>query len=196
MKAKISRLNPKETVLLVIDMQNDFIEKGKKLEVRGIRDGISKLKAFIDYCRGKGVLIIYTRHYYTKSGNPISTLLFSNLSDRGLNRNAKGFEIHKDLGPEKRDLLIDKKRYDAFFKTGLNEILKSRRTRNIIITGTMTQVCCESTARSAMFLDYVTVFCSDLTFSGDEIVQKAVLKTFNKYFGWVFSSNKARRLLK
>lgn len=196
MKAKISYLDPQKTVLLVIDMQNAFIEKGRKLEVQGIRNGVPKLKRFINDCREKGILVIYTRHYYANAGNPISSLLFSNLLNRGLKKNAKGFEIHKGLKPERDDLVIDKNRYDVFSKTSLNQILRSRKVKNIIITGTMTQVCCETTGRSAMGLDYITIFCSDLTFCGDRNIQTNTLQTFDKYFGWVLNSNEIRGLIK
>jgi nicotinamidase-related amidase len=195
-KTKISYLDAKKTVLLVIDMQNAFIEKGRRLEVRGIRRGVPKLRRFIDHCREKGILVIYTRHYYAKTRNPISSLLFSNLLNRGLNKNEKGFEIHNELHPKREDLVIDKNRYDVFSKTKLNQILRSRKVKNIIITGTMTQVCCETTGRSAMGRDYITIFCSDLTFCGDKNIQMNTLQTFDKYFGWVLDSNEIGGLIK
>ncbi len=87
------------------------------------------------------------------------------------------------------DVVIDKPRYDAFYKTNLEELLTGRNIDSLIITGTMTEVCCESTARSAMYRNYKVTMVSDLNFTRDPGKHEYSLKTFASNFGWVRTSD-------
>jgi ureidoacrylate peracid hydrolase len=177
-----------KTALLVIDMQNDFVEDGALIEVKGIRNRITQFKSFIDECRKRGITIIYTKHIFDTVHNPVEAKLFPSLAIEGLREGTKGVEVHNELLPEKSDIMIKKRRYDAFFGTDLEVILKAKGIKNIIITGTMTNVCCESTARSAMFRDFNVLFSSDLTFTSDPVIHENTLKTIKSHFGEVMNS--------
>ena len=85
------------------------------------------------------------------------------------------------------EIIIDKTRYDAFFKTKLKEILDRDNIDTVIITGTMTHICCESTARTAMYLDYNVILCTDLTFA-DEKANNNTKKTIASHFGKTMDS--------
>ena len=61
--------------------------------------------------------------------------------------------------------LIEKHQYDAFYETGLSEILESERVETVIITGVMTNLCVETTARSAFVRGYETILPVDATAS-------------------------------
>lgn len=177
----------KRIALLVMDMQNIFVEPGSLLEVKGIRKNLSRFKEFIQKLRCKDVLIIYTRHCYTPKNNPIEAELFPKLKNQ-LQKKSHGWRIYDQLKPSNSDIVIDKPRYDAFFNTRLDEVLKSKGIDTLIITGTMTNICCESTARSGMYRDYKIIFCSDLTYCSKEEVQKNTLKNIHSHFGKVMSS--------
>lgn len=174
--------------LFIIDMQNDFVQEDGVMEVPGIRKHLSKFKNFIIECRKKGVLIIYTRYCFDPKNNAIELTLFPQLEKEGLRQGTKGWQIVNEIRPEKNDLMIDKTRYDAFFKTNIKKVLEKNKVDTVIITGTKTNVCCESTARSAMEHDYHVLFCSDLTFCGDKEGQKATLKIMKSNFGKVMAS--------
>lgn len=73
-------INPKKTALLIIDMQNDFVEEGAVLEVPATRKNLREYKTFIDFCRKKGVTVIYTRHCYDAKKNPIEARLFPQMT--------------------------------------------------------------------------------------------------------------------
>lgn len=176
------------TALLVLDMQNDFIEEGAALEVRGIRTGVPKLKRFIAACRAKGMSIVYTRHLFSPEENPIEAWLFPELKKTGLRVDDCGAEIVSALAPREGDIVIDKKRYDAFHGTKLGDLLRARGVSQVIITGTMTEVCCESTARGAMMRDFEVLFCSDLTFTRDARRHAATLDVIRTHFGLVKTS--------
>ncbi len=182
-----------KTALLIIDMQNDFVQKGSFLEVTGIRKNISAYSKFIKKMRDSGITGIYTRHCFDPLKNPVELKLFPKTKEKGLRKGTDGWQICNELEPESDDVIVDKTRYDAFFKTNLLKILKKHDIKNIIITGTMTNICCESTARTAMYLDYNVIFCSDLTFCSDKQIQKCTQKTIASNFGIVLSSKQILR---
>jgi ureidoacrylate peracid hydrolase len=190
LKVNLPTIKANKTALLIIDMQNDFTEKGAIIEVTNINKALTKFKKFIDYCRKKGVSIIYTRHNYSPQTNPIEAKLFPELNKKGLRKGTYGFDISDSIKPEKDDMVLDKNRYDAFYKTKLEKILKSKNITDIIIIGTMTNVCCESTARSAMYRDYSVWFVSDLNFTFDKKQHHYTLETIKTHFGQVLNSSK------
>lgn len=189
-------MDAENTALLVIDMQNDFVEKGAIFEVRSSRKGLKKLGAFIDECRKAGVLIVYTRHCYTPEGNPVETKLFPEYGRGALRKGTHGWEINEAVAPEKGDLVIDKTRYDAFFNTDLDAKLRTRNVKTVIVTGTMTEVCCASTASGAMFRDYDVLFCPDMTFTSGKEKHEITLKTMNDNFGEVLDSESILKKLR
>ncbi len=189
-------INPKQTALLIIDMQNDFVEEGAIFEVPKIRKNLNSYKAFIDFCREKGATIIYTRHCYDPKQNPIEARLFPELKRGGLRKETRGWQIYDVLKPEKNDTVINKTRYDAFYDTKLDNILRSKKINTLIITGTMTEVCCESTARSAMFRDYKILFCDDLTYTFSQKTHKHTLKVIASHFGDVTIASKIMKTIR
>lgn len=178
----------KNTALIVIDMQNDFVQENSILEIKESKKHIEKLKEFIQNCKDKEMTIVYTRHIFDPKTNPIESKLFPKLSKEGLRDKSAGSEIISELKPEKNDIIIKKYRYDAFFNTQLGRMLNERGITDIIITGLMTNICCESTARTAMMKDFNVLFCSDLTFASDQELQKATLKNIASHFGKVMTS--------
>jgi len=178
----------KNTALIIIDMQNDFVKENSILEVKEVKKHLQKFKDFIQNCKDKEMTIIYTRHIFDPKMNPIESKLFPELSKEGLRDKNEGSEIISELKPEKEDIVIKKHRYDAFFNTQLGRMLNERGIVNIIITGLMTNICCESTARTAMMKDFNVLFCSDLTFTSNNELQKATLKNIESHFGKVLTS--------
>ncbi|MEK6920650.1 MAG: isochorismatase family cysteine hydrolase [Nanoarchaeota archaeon] len=189
-------INAKETALLVIDMQNDFVEEGAVLEVPTTRNNLKEYKTFIDVCRKKGVAIIYTRHCYDAKKNPIEARLFPQLKKGGLREGTPSWDVCNALKPERDDIIVNKTRYDAFYNTNLGSILKRRKITNLIITGTMTEVCCESTARSGMFQDYNIFFCADMNYTLSEEAQENTLKGIAAHFGDVTTASKIEKQIK
>ena len=82
---------------------------------------------------------------------------------------------------------------EALAEIGRGEVVAADEikgvVKTVIIIGTATNVCCESTARSAFFRDYQVAFISDSTASFDDSMHEATLKTIDMLFGRVMSTD-------
>ena len=180
-----------KTSLLVIDMQNDFVKDGSLLEVAGIRNQIPKIKKLTETCRKLEVPVIYTRVIYRADSKvkPLSLEIFPALEREGLRYGTDGAEICDELKPEPEDIVVTKMGYSAFYNTPLESILRNikgrRNVDTVIVCGTVTNGCCESTARDAFERDYKVVFGSDITSARTDEFQSVTLKTIAYAFGRV-----------
>lgn len=185
------QLSPATAVLLVIDMQNDFVLPGAPMEVPMARERIPAMAHTVAACRGAGVPVIYTRQVLLDDFpiSPLEVACNPKLGSVGMRKGTPGVEIIDALKPEPADYVVDKHRYDAFHNTQLATVLASIRGLNtvdtVIIAGTLTEVCCESTARSAFMRDYKVVFLSDATGGRSDAAQDATLDVIGTFFGKV-----------
>lgn len=185
------QLSPTTAVLLVIDMQNDFVLPGAPMEVPMARKRIPAMAQTVAACRRAGVPVIYTRQVLLDDFpiSPLEVACNPKLGSEGMRKGTPGVEIIDELKPEPADYVVDKHRYDAFHNTQLATVLASIRGLNtvdtVIIAGTLTEVCCESTARSAFMRDYKVVFLSDATGGRSDAAQDATLDVIGTFFGKV-----------
>jgi ureidoacrylate peracid hydrolase len=96
-------------------------------------------------------------------------------------------EVHPELAPQPGEKEILKHRYSAFYNTDLETILRVMKVEDLVITGIMTNMCCESTARDAYFRDYRVFFLADATGSITEEMHLASLLNLAFGFAWVTS---------
>ncbi|MCL2877394.1 MAG: cysteine hydrolase [Acidobacteria bacterium] len=155
------------SVLMVIDMQNDFVLDGAVMQVKEAKNHLPKIKKLIGRCRELGVPVIYTIQETDPVFCPLEVSAFPHLRDAGMRKGTKGMQIVDCLAPEPDDIVIRKRRFSAFYQTDLEIILRNIRGNvdpvdAIIICGTVTNICCESTARDAFFRDYKVVFGTDI----------------------------------
>ena len=94
-------------------------------------------------------------------------------------------DIIDELYPEPGDPIVDKFGYGAFHNTNLDDLLKARHVESVLITGTVTQICVEETARESMKRGYSTTLISDAVSTYAPDLQVAVFKNFAHKFGWV-----------
>jgi ureidoacrylate peracid hydrolase len=131
---------------------------------------VPKLTSTLNFCREKGIRVIYTAHVHRRDGSDMGLYddLYSPIADRStLVDGTKGVEIFPGLAPAPGEHIIKKHRYSAFFGTDLDIILREWGITTVIISGTTTENCCHATARDAMFNNYKVVFLSDATGSFD-----------------------------
>jgi len=187
--------NPEKSVLLVIDMQNDFVREGAVMEVPMARELLPNMKKILEACRSKRIPVIYSQHvlYDHFEVSPLETTYNPRLKKEGMRDGSEGVEIVQELAPQPGEMVVRKHRYDAFHNTQLETLIRNSRypeeTDTVIIVGTVTNVCCETTARSAFSRDFKVVFVSDANGGFDEASHNATLTIINKVFGRVMSTD-------
>lgn len=144
---------PEATALLVVDMQNDFVDPAAELATPHGTDIIGPIAAIADACRQQNYPVIYTKEMHRGS-----------LADFGIEGNFEpihcvegthGAEIVEGLTPQEGDYVIGaKRRYNAFHGTELDLLLRNLKVENLLITGVCTDICVMSTAMHARNLDY------------------------------------------
>lgn len=159
-------LDPEETAIIVVDMENDFVEEGAPLETSMGRAFVDELDGLLDVSRDADAMVIYTTHVHRESSCDKGTMadLWAPVdAGDGLVDGTRGVEIYDPIAPKEEDILIKKHRYSGFYGTDLDIILRNSGIENVVITGVTTENCCAMTARDAQFRDYNVVFLADLT---------------------------------
>lgn len=148
-------LDPRNTAVIIVDMQNDFVKKGGKLYVPGAEKTIEPINDLIKKARNSSVIVIYTQDWHMKDDPE-----FKIWGEHAL-AGTWGAEIVDELKPEKDDFIIKKYRYDAFFETPLDYILRVKNIKNIVISGTVANICVLHTAGSAALRWYNVIMIKD-----------------------------------
>jgi len=169
---------PGKCTLLVIDMQQYFYSIAIPI--------LENVLSIIDACRSKGIRTIFTRHGH-KNILEDGGMLAEWWGDQ-IDYGSKDWELNKSLTPSAADEIIDKNRYSAFHGTGLDDSLKSKKIDELIITGVMTNCCCETTARDAFVRDYRVFFVSDATATVSDELHLASLKNLAFGFSYILST--------
>ena len=109
-----------------------------------------------------------------------------------------GHKIYKDLKALNDDTYVKKTRYSAFINgsSDIDEKLRVLGIENLLITGTATNVCCESSARDAMMLNYKTLMISDACSANSDREHTSSLLNFLINFGDVRTTNEIIEVLK
>ncbi|MCL2194700.1 MAG: cysteine hydrolase [Oscillospiraceae bacterium] len=180
-----------KTALLVIDMQNDFLLEGAIMEVPKARKLVQPIKQIIDRCREIGVPVVYTEHETHPDRCPMEIANWPHLAHAGMRGGTKGVMTIDELAPLPGEPVVTKHRYSAFFETNLELILRNLRGGNnavdtLIIVGIMSNICCESTARDAVYRDYKVVFGGDVTTTTCDDAHRATLANM-EIFGRVLN---------
>jgi ureidoacrylate peracid hydrolase len=188
------RFDKSRAALLVIDMQRDFVDEGAIMEVPMARQRLPEMRRILDCCRADGVPVFFTRHVLSDrfDVSPLETTYIPRLKTAGMREGTPGVEVVDALIPLAGETIVDKHRYDAFYNTRLDTALRNVRGPNgvdtVIIIGTVTNICCESTARSAFMRDYKVAFISDANGGLDQASHEATLGIIGKVFGRVMTT--------
>jgi ureidoacrylate peracid hydrolase len=156
---------------VVVDLQNGFVEPGAPVEVVTARGIVPNVNRITKAVREAGGIIAYLR-FITDAGALASwTAFYDAMFNRArrdemhaaFSPDSHHFALWPDLDVQPSDWIVDKTRFSAFVPgtCDLHERLRSARIDTLIITGTLTNCCCESTARDAMQRDYRVIFVSD-----------------------------------
>jgi len=169
---------PDKTAMLVVDMQRYFKELSEPI--------LKNVLSLIETCRKRGVSIIFTRHGHRDPSRDGGML--RQWWDELIIYGTKEWELIEELNPAEAEPIIDKNRYSAFFNTSLNDKLRSMEVEDLIISGVMTNCCCETTARDAFVRDYRVFFVADATATADEELHLASLKNLAYGFAYIVNT--------
>ncbi len=149
------RLKKEKTALLIIDMQNDFVKPEGKLRVPHAEIAIQPIKSLLERARKEGVKIFFTQDWH--EDEDYEFLIWGEHA----RKETWGAEIIEELKPLPQEYIIKKLRYDAFFGTPLDHLLRIMKIENLVITGTVANICVLHTAGSAALLGYKIIIPSD-----------------------------------
>ncbi|MEL9991143.1 MAG: isochorismatase family cysteine hydrolase [Thermoproteus sp.] len=129
-------LPAKKTAVLVIDMQNDFAHPNGKLFGPAAREIIPKITGLLERARRSGVKVVYTQdtHY---PDDPVEFPIWGPHVVKG----TWGWQIVDELKPKEGDLVVEKMRYDPFFGTPLDHILRMYGIQHLVVVGTVANIC-------------------------------------------------------
>jgi ureidoacrylate peracid hydrolase len=188
------------TALVVIDMQNYFVAEGFPVEVPPARDIVPTINRLARAVRITGGQVVWVQttatgalehwanfHKYMLTPERAAKRLAS------LDESAEGFSLFSALEPLPCDLRVKKIKYSAFVagSSDIDAQLRSRGVETVLIAGTATNVCCESSARDAMMLDYRVIMLSDANATWTDEEHATTLDNFMLFFGDVMTADEA-----
>jgi len=176
------RVEKETSALLVIDMQKFFLEPGSPTFTCGGLAILPTVKQLIGAFREVGRPVIYTRHVHRPDGSDLGIMGWW-WEGRCVEGSVES-ELHDGVAPLADEQVVLKRRYSAFYGTDLETVLRCLEVKDLVVSGVMTNLCCESTARDAYYRDYRVFFLADGTGTVNEEMHLASL--LNLAFGFAF----------
>ncbi len=175
-------LPARKTAVIVVDMQNDFVKEGGKLRVPTAEATIGPIKRLLEKARAAGVKVFYTQdtHY---DGDPEFEIWGEHVK-----YGTWGWEIVDELKPQPGDIVVQKTRYDGFYGTPLDDLLKVYGIEYVVIVGTVANICVLHTAASAALRWYKVVVPVDGISALTEFDMHATLRQIS----WLYKGTVVR----
>jgi ureidoacrylate peracid hydrolase len=192
-------LDPAKTALVVVDMQNAFMLPGVAHALCPMaREIVPNINRLAQVMRETGGAVVWIKTTYTpETLKDWSTYYDLRKPEQNAKRaealaaGSKGHELWAELDAREGDLTVEKKRFSAFIQgsSNLAEVLRARSIDTVLITGTVTGVCCESTARDAMMCNFKTIMVTDGNAAMTDEDHNASLASFYLTFGDVMPTD-------
>ncbi|MGC1270149.1 MAG: isochorismatase family cysteine hydrolase [Croceibacterium sp.] len=184
------RPDPARTAHLVVDMQNGFMQVGAPVEVPMAREVVEPINRISAAVRAAGGTNIFLR--YTTAEGDTAWPVFMQRMGVGAAPHREAFtpgnpywDLWPTLDVQPEDVLIDKRRFSGFTPgtCPLHTELQEHGTDTLIVTGTLTNCCCESTVRDAMQHNYKVLMATDANAALTDEEHEAALYSL----GWIFA---------
>ncbi len=195
----ITAIDPRRTAHIVVDMQNGFVEPGAPVEVPVAREIVPNVNRITRALRAAGGTIVYLRFKTDAAALSSWTAFYNMMFDQArraemaaaFGPDCHHFALWPELDVQDADWIVDKTRYSAFVPgtCDLHDRLTEAGIDTLIITGTLTNCCCESTARDAMQRDYRIIFASDANAALSDAEHNATLGNMVTLFADVMASH-------
>jgi ureidoacrylate peracid hydrolase len=191
-------LDPAKTALVVVDMQNAFMLPGVAHALCPMAEKIvPNINRLAQAVRETGGTVVWIKTTFTEDALESWSTYFEMVSPQhgakrveALTAGSKGHQLWDSLDVRAQDLVVEKNRFSAFIQgsSDLAEILRGRGLDTILVTGTVTNVCCESTARDAMMLNFKTIMVTNGNAAVTDEDHSASLCAFYLTFGDIMST--------
>lgn len=198
-------LEPRRTALIVIDMQHAFLDPGMPGEVPAARAIIPNINRVAETLRRAGGAVAWSQGTFGDERDDGWDAFFGAMLSpeaaravrRNLSPGSPGWQIGTGLDVKAADFVFPKRRFSAFVRgaSDLEPWLRERGLDTLLIAGTLTNVCCESTARDAVQLGFRAVMIADANATRDEAGHRATLDIFLQSFGDVRTTDETIALL-
>ena len=191
-------LDPTKTALIVVDLQNGFMMEGVAHSLcKTAVEIVPNVNRIASGLRKTGGLVVWIKNTFTQESLASWSVMHSMCTKERLEKRiaamtegSKGHALWAALDVQEEDLIIQKTRFSAFIQgsSDLETALKLRGIDTVVVTGTVTNTCCESTARDAMMRNFKTIMVSDANAAEGDEEHNASLIAFYLTFGDVFST--------
>lgn len=182
-------IDPGASALVVIDMQAGFVRRSSPQWIPQAGRIVPRLDEVAEAARQRGIPVVFTSAQFLDPSPTDALRMTAAIAEGNLGAGTEQLEILPELWRE-GDLLIGTKHtYDAFWQTDLDYILRGLRKDTLVIAGTLTNFCCEATARAGFDRGYHVVLCSDLCASDNPWTHDATLQTMRRGYGRVVDSS-------
>ncbi len=193
-----ARLEGPKTALVVIDLQNGFMLPGMPTEVKTARNIVPNVNRLARAMRAAGGKVVWVKMTLDDERQSWSVLFdhfgsaeHSAAEMQALSRGSSGHELYDGLDVKPADLVVEKTRFSAFIQgsSDLDTRLRQLGIDTVLIAGTVTNTCCESSARDAMMLNYKVVMVSDANAAHSDDEHNATLVNMIRMFGDVLTTD-------
>lgn len=171
--------DPKTSALLVIDMQNHFSSIAKPI--------LPAITTSINLCRTAQIPVLFTRH---AQKSPADYGMLAEWWDNDLILDGTvDSQLMPEIGHRTDEWVVEKTTYSAFQGTDLEKMLREKGIEEVIITGVMTNLCCETTARDAFVRGFRVFFSTDATATSSREMHEATLLNLGYGFAYLVDCN-------
>ena len=177
------QLNNSASALLVVDMQQFFLDPASPTFACGGLAVLPAVKRQLAAFRSAGRPVIFTQHVHHPDELDIGIMGWW-WEGRCLEGSPES-QIHPELEPLPGEKVVQKHRYSAFYNTDLETVLRCLKIEDLVVVGTMTNMCVESTVRDAYYRDYRVFLLADGTGTINEEMHLASLLNLAFGFAWV-----------
>jgi nicotinamidase-related amidase len=170
-------VDPTRTALIVVDMQNDFVDTDGSLLVPDARATIPSIARLLELARANGMRVVFTQDTH-RDGDPEWSIWPEHAREGTF-----GWQIVDELAPRDDETVIRKVRYDAFYGTPLDHLLRLWRIQTLVLCGTVANICVHYTAASAALRWYDVVIPRDAVSALDPFDLESSLRQTTFLFG-------------
>jgi len=179
------RPNPTRSALLVIDMENGFVEPEGGHCIRFAKGTVPACVRAVETAREKGIPVFFVKRIYRTDGSDVELTRHAAWVKGGracgpATTGPNSARAPEGLRPQPGDYTIIKPRWSAFFQTELDLILRRLDVRTVILTGTTTPNCVRTSCYDAISLEYNVVVLTDCCSSQTEEIQRVNLEDMGR----------------